>query len=289
MQRRALIVDDEPATCQMIEKALGSVGIESLVLTKSTEAAGVLRQGKFEVVFLDFRMAFPDGAELTRQMRESGFNRTTPVVMISDDQRPDALSRAFEAGASFFLYKPIDKDRLLRLIRATQGAIEHERRRTRRVPLRSKVQLRFGGQEIEGETVNVSMEGVLVEASRAVAIGSSVDVCLHLSKEMKPVVGAGCVVRLSGANQMGIHLGRLVPEESERLQEFLLSLVGFRPSGADGCAKPAGTKRDDACGTAQARTALEVRRLRVKILATTRRWSCRRLARRRCGGRPVRG
>ena len=92
-------------------------------------------------------------------MRESGFNRMTPVVLISDDQNPQAMVKGFEAGASFFLYKPIDKDRLLRLARATQGAIEQERRRTRRVALKSKVQLRFGGQEIEVETVDVSMKG----------------------------------------------------------------------------------------------------------------------------------
>ena len=225
MQKRALIVDDEAATCELIEKVLGSVGIDSLVLTKSTEATCVLQQGRFAIVFLDFRMTFPDGLELTRQMRDSGYNRMTPVVLISDDPHPHAMAQGFEAGASFFLYKPIDKDRLLRLVRATQGAIEHERRRTRRVPLRSKVQLRFGGQEIEGETVDVSMEGMLVKASRAVPVGSSVDVCLHLSKEMKPVRGAGCVVRLPATNQMGIHLGRLVPAESQRLQEFLLSIV----------------------------------------------------------------
>jgi DNA-binding response OmpR family regulator len=225
MQKRALIVDDEPATCELIEKVLGSVGIESLILTKSTEASCVLRQGKFAVVFLDFQMAFPDGVDLTRQMRDSGFNRMTPVVLLSDDLRPHAMSLGFEAGASFFLYKPIDKDRLLRLVRATQGAMEHERRRTRRVALKSKVRLRIGAQEIEGETVDVSLEGLLVKVSKTVPIGSSVNVSLLLSKGMKPVTGAGCVVRLVGATQMGIHLGRLDLPESQRLQEFLLPLI----------------------------------------------------------------
>ena len=79
-------------------------------------------------------MTSPDGPELTRQMRDSTFNRMTPVVLISDDQRPTAVSQGFEAGASFFLYKPIDKERLLRLVRVTQASAEHERRRTRRVP-----------------------------------------------------------------------------------------------------------------------------------------------------------
>jgi DNA-binding response OmpR family regulator len=225
MQKRALIVDDEQATCELIERVLTSAGIESLILTTSANAVTVLRQSGFAIVFLDLRMEFPDGLELTRQTRDSAFNRMTPVVLTSDDLRPHAMAQGFEAGASFFLYKPLDKARLLRLVRATWGAIEHERRRTRRIPVRSKVQLRIAGQEIEGETVDLSMEGVLIKAQQTVPVGSSVDVCLHLSKEMKPITGVGCVVRLASANQMGIHLGRLVPAESQRLQEFLLSMV----------------------------------------------------------------
>jgi len=126
-------------------------------------------------------------------MREAGFNRMTPVVLVSDDQNPHAMSQGFQAGASFFLYKPIDRDRLLRLVRATQGAMEHERRRTRRVQLKSKVHLRIGPQEMEGETVDVSMDGLLVKAPKAIPVGSSVNIRLHLSADVKPVIAAGCV------------------------------------------------------------------------------------------------
>jgi CheY-like chemotaxis protein len=170
-------------------------------------------------------MASPDGLELTRQMRDSGFNRMTPVILISADQRPAAMSRGFQAGASFFLYKPVDKDCLLKLVRATQGNMGHERRRVRRVPVQSRVRLRNNGQEIEGETVDVSMEGLLVKASRTFPVGSSVDVTLYLSKSMRPIVGGGSVVRLSGGDQMGIHLGRLTLAESQRLQELLLPMI----------------------------------------------------------------
>jgi DNA-binding response OmpR family regulator len=225
MQRRALIVDEEPATCVLIEKILSSLGMEFLTLQRSFEAPGILREGKFALVFLELGMASPDGLELTRQMRDSGFNRMTPVILISGDQRPAAMSRGFQAGASFFLYKPFDRDRLHKLVRATQGNMEHERRRIRRVPVQSRVRLRNNGQEIEGETVDVSMEGVLVKAPRTFPVGSSVDVALHLSKSMRPIVGVGSVVRLPGGNQMGIHLGRLTLAESQRLQELLLPMI----------------------------------------------------------------
>ena len=95
--------------------------------TRSTEAPDILDEGKFDVVFLDLHVPSPDGIELARQMRSSRFHRTTSIVPISDDQRPSALSVGFVAGASFFLYKSIDKDRLLKLVRATQGAMAHER------------------------------------------------------------------------------------------------------------------------------------------------------------------
>lgn len=225
MQRRVLVVDDEAAVSEMVGKVLASAGIEALTLTRSTEAPGLLGEGKFDMVFLDLHMAAPDGLELARQMRRSGWNRTTPIILISDDQRPSALSVGFEAGASFFLYKPIDKDRLLKLVRAIQGTLENERRRTRRVPLQCQVRLRHGPEELEGETVDISLGGILVKAHRTLPAGSPVQVALQLSPRMRPLVGVGSVVRVLGGNQMGIQLNQLAVAESERLQEFLLPMI----------------------------------------------------------------
>jgi len=225
MQRRALVVDDEPIVCQLIGKVLNSAGIEALTLTRSTEAPEILEEGIFDVVFLDLHMPAPDGIDLARQMRSSRFNRETPIIMISDDQRPSALAVGFAAGASFFLYKPIDKDSLLKLVRATQGVMGHERRRTRRVPIQSKVRLLIGEEELEGETVDISLSGVLVRAPRIAPVGSSVRMSLQLSQRMRPIVAAGSVVRIQNGNQMGIHLDHLTVPESERLQEFLLHSI----------------------------------------------------------------
>jgi CheY-like chemotaxis protein len=225
MQKRAIIVDDEAASCELIEKVLHTIGIDSLILNRSAEAPSILREGKFAVAFFGLRMNSPDGAELTRQIRDSGFNRMTPVVMLSDDQRPHAMSVGFEAGASFFLYKPIDKERLLRLMRATQGAMEHERRRTRRIAMKSAVRLHIGSHFMEGETVDISMEGLLVKTGQPIPVGSSVGVSLQLSRGTRPVIGTGRVVRVMNGNQIGIHLGRLEMGESQRLQDFLLPLI----------------------------------------------------------------
>jgi CheY-like chemotaxis protein len=225
MPRRALIVDDDPAVCEFIRGILSGTGVEVLTLTSGLEALVRLRAEKFTVALFDLRMPAPDGAELARLTRDSGINQRTPIILISDDQSPAAVSQAFAAGASFFLYKPIDKGRLLKLIRATQGAIEHERRRFRRVALRSRVHIGHEQQEWEGETVDVSLNGMLVRGPTDLTAGMTVRVNLYLSPEMKPIVGLGSVMRLLNGNEIGIQLNQLTLAESGRLQDFLLPLI----------------------------------------------------------------
>lgn len=225
MQKQVLIVDDDDAVCQMVEKVLTAAGMEPRSLTNSSRALDLLNQEKFEMVFFDLHMASPDGMELARHLRRSTWNRTTPIILISDDQRPSAMSVGFEAGASFFLYKPIDRERLLKLVRATQGSIDYGRRRTRRVALQTKVKLNSGADTVECETIDVSLCGLLVKAGRTLARGTPVRVSLELAPQMKPILVAGSVIRVIEGNRMGIQLDRLSLAESERLQEFLLPLL----------------------------------------------------------------
>jgi CheY-like chemotaxis protein len=225
MPRRALVVDDDPAVCEFIKGILAASGADVLTLTSGLEALVRLRAEKFTVALFDLKMPAPDGAELTRLTRDSGINQRTPIILISDDQRPAAVSQAFAAGASFFLYKPIDKARLLKLLRATQGAIEHERRRFRRVALRSRVHLGHDQQEWEGETIDISLNGMRVKGPTHLTAGMTVRVNLYLSPEMKPIVGLGSVMRLLNGNEIGIQLNQLTLAESGRLQDFLLPLI----------------------------------------------------------------
>jgi DNA-binding response OmpR family regulator len=225
MQPRVLIVDDEPETCALIQKAVSAAGMEAIALTNSANASRALAQNKFDLVFLDFHMPSPDGVELARELRQSGVNRTTPIVLVSDDQRPSALSVGFDAGASFFLYKPIEKDRVLKLVRAAQGMSERERRRVRRVPVRQRVTLKCGAEVVEGETVDMSVGGLLVKAQRTFPPGSVLQMSLHLSAGAEPVARSGSVVRIVQGNQMGIDMKRLKPTEEDAVQEFLLPLI----------------------------------------------------------------
>lgn len=220
----ALIVDDDLDMCKLIQTILRSGGMEALISTDSAQAAELLRNQKFDAVFLDVKMPSPDGIELTRLMRASGCNQKTTVIMITGDNDPSVLGRGFQAGANFFLFKPINNERLLNLSRAAHSAAQRERRHYQRAVVSRNVQVLLDGDILEGKTIDVSFDGLLVRAARTFAQGSRVSVRLFLSSGTPPIAANGTVVRLVGPH-MGIHLVNFEKDGSKRLQAFLLPFI----------------------------------------------------------------
>jgi DNA-binding response OmpR family regulator len=227
MDTRILVVDDDTSSCDFMREILvQATGMEVVALTDSGAASPLLAKEKFGVILLDYQMPAPDGIELAREARKSGLNLMTPIIMVSDDQSTAAISHGFAAGAHFFLYKPIDKARLLRLVRATHGAMEHEKRRFRRIPLQTRVRVQYDQAEAEGETIDVSLNGMLVHMPQSIPHASPVRVSLYAANNPgMPITGSGSVVRTLSGNRFGIQLNRLAPIESSRLQEFLLPMI----------------------------------------------------------------
>ena len=225
MPSRVLVVDDDPTVCEMIQDVLNSADMETVTHTSSQEASTRLELEKFQAVFLDVNMPSPDGLELTRWIRASGLNRTTPIVMITGEDDRTILSRAFQAGASFFLFKPIDRHRMLRLIRVAEGPMQREARRYQRVKVSCKVSVESNQEQVSGIALDLSLGGMFVQASRTLPAGSIVLVRLELRPGAPSLNLAARVVRSSANNSMGLQLENNGPEQSRKLQEYLLPLI----------------------------------------------------------------
>jgi CheY-like chemotaxis protein len=220
----ALVVDDNPDICNLIETILNSAGMEAVVPKDTIQATELVRNRKFDAVFLDVNMPAPDGIELTRLMRASGCNQKTTVIMITGTDDPYVVRRGFQAGANFLLFKPVNNERLLNLSRIAQNAAQRERRRFQRVAVSRNVQICLDGDILEGETIDVSCDGLLVRAARTFAQGCRVKVRLLLSSGTQPITANGTVVRLVGP-LMGIRLDKIGSDGTKRLEEFLLPFV----------------------------------------------------------------
>jgi len=226
---RVLVVDDDSLAGELICEILRSAGMEASFLTSSTEAAELLKREKYHAVFLDMRMPPPDGVELARQIRASRVNASTVIVMITGEEERTLMKRAFEAGVEFFLFKPVARNKLLKLIRVAEGPIERERRRFTRVRMRCRVSLESGNDRLEGTTQDLSLSGALVQSGRAYPLGTRVTVSLELEAGTPALRSGALVVRTVGMDRMGIHFENLGPAESIRLQEYLLPLILAAP------------------------------------------------------------
>ena len=225
MPAQILVVDDDPLTCELICEILRSAGMEANSVTDSAEAAERLRREKYHAVFLDMRMPPPDGVELARQVRTSRVNASTVIVMITGEEDRTLMGRAFEAGVELFLFKPVERNKLLKLIRAAEGPIERERRRFTRVRLRCRVSMESGNDRLEGTTLDLSLGGVLVQVHRVFPPDTLVTVSLELEAGTAPLRSAARVVRTVETDCMGVQFENLESSESSRLQEFLLPLI----------------------------------------------------------------
>ncbi len=67
-----------------------------------------------DLAIIDIRMEPVDGFEFTKSLRAK--NNNIPVIFITGDQSPDILSEASQLGVKATLMKPVEKDRLLKMV-----------------------------------------------------------------------------------------------------------------------------------------------------------------------------
>lgn len=225
MPTKVLVVDDDPALCEFIQEVLISEKMQAHIVMDSMQAAARLREERFDAVFLDMRMPLLDGIELAERIRSSGLNQSTPLVMITGDQDLKVMQRAFQAGVNLFLFKPVDRSRLMRLLNAADNFIQSQRRRFTRIKTSKSVSIELGERRITGTSLDLSVGGMFVKSSVALPVGSTVRVGLELQQGKPPVKLAARVVRVCGNDCMGLQIERAGQEGDKRLENFLLPLI----------------------------------------------------------------
>lgn len=226
-----LVVEDNPDDVELFLRTLRKVQtdmdmeINAHPVTDGAGAIATIKKRKYDAAFLDVNMPPPDGVELTKQIRSSDINRTTTIVILTGAEDRGLMSRAFQAGANLFLFKPIERTRLLRVIQISSVPIDRERRRLQRVKVKCRVVIELGPDRLDGETVDLSLNGMLVRAKRTLAVGSVVNVALTPPLAAEPIRTSARIVRIEGNEFMGLQLEGTGKIETKRLGEFLVPLI----------------------------------------------------------------
>ncbi|HMJ33523.1 MAG TPA: response regulator transcription factor [Baekduia sp.] len=113
---RVLVVDDEPAVRESLERVLRHDGFEVALAGDGREAIRCLAAVRPDAVLLDVLMPELDGLEVCRRMRGAGDR--TPVLMLTARDAVGDRVAGLDAGADDYLLKPFALEELLARLRA---------------------------------------------------------------------------------------------------------------------------------------------------------------------------
>jgi two-component system response regulator MprA len=152
---RVLVVDDEPAVREALERILRLGGFQVELAGDGREAVRRQAAAPADAVLLDVMMPGLDGLEVCRRLRDVG-DRTPVLMLTARDDVGDRVA-GLEAGADDYLPKPFALDELLARLRALlrRSGWQGDRRA-----------LRFGDLELDPAAHEVRRRGHEIELTR---------------------------------------------------------------------------------------------------------------------------
>lgn len=110
---KILLAEDNDFVRMQINRFLVDDGYEVVEAPDGLTALNLIDES-IKLAIVDIRMEPIDGLEFTKSLRAK--NNSTPVIFITGDQSPDLLSEASKLGVKATLMKPVEKDRLLKMV-----------------------------------------------------------------------------------------------------------------------------------------------------------------------------
>ena len=151
---RILVVDDEPAVREAIERALRLEGYDVELAADGEQALRAIETGAPDAMVLDVLMPRVDGLQVCRRLR--GMGDRTPVLMLTARDAVGDRVGGLDAGADDYLVKPFALDELLARLRAL----------LRRTRIDDRAELRFADLSLDPVAYEVRRGAREIELTR---------------------------------------------------------------------------------------------------------------------------
>ena len=125
---RALIVDDDEFSLELLEDVLKQLGHEVERAADGAAALNKLRRGDIHLVITDWEMPAMNGLELCRAVREGDYDGYVFIIMLTSRDGGQQRIEGLHAGADAFLTKPLNPDELLVSLKTAERILALETR-----------------------------------------------------------------------------------------------------------------------------------------------------------------
>jgi DNA-binding NtrC family response regulator len=131
MTKTVLIVDDRLPLCESLQASLEERGYRALIATTGSQALASFTAERVDAVFLDVRLGEEDGLEVFSRLK--AVDPLVPVIVVTGYGTVESAVAAIKDGAFDYLQKPIQVEKLLKVLENALrlSALERENRELR--------------------------------------------------------------------------------------------------------------------------------------------------------------
>lgn len=105
---RVLIADDDSATRYIISSTLTHEGFHVMEARNGREAIDAFRSFPVDIILMDVEMPGTDGYQACTSIRENENGSDVPIIVVTGNDDPESVDRAYKVGATDFISKPIN-------------------------------------------------------------------------------------------------------------------------------------------------------------------------------------
>jgi PAS domain S-box-containing protein len=116
--KRILVVDDNEINVLIAKRILGKWGLTVEVAGSGMEAIDKVKNGTYDLVFMDVKMPDIDGFEATGMIRkmEGDYFKTLPIIALTASSLSDEFNRYKDSGMNGHLMKPLNPEAFKQLL-----------------------------------------------------------------------------------------------------------------------------------------------------------------------------
>ncbi len=122
-----LVADDDPVMRLLMLEMLEGVNLDAIEAEDGVQAVKYAHEFSPDLILMDVEMPRMDGFTACRAIRDSENGASVPIVMVTGGDDLEAVTNAYEAGATDFVSKPINwpilGHRVLYVLRASDAIV----------------------------------------------------------------------------------------------------------------------------------------------------------------------
>ena len=106
MKRKILLVEDNPATVDVIQKELEFLGYDSIIAEDGKEGVDKAVSQMPDLIIMDISLPKMDGLEATTMIRQNPKTKSIPVLAATARALPGDKEKCLQAGCDDYIAKP---------------------------------------------------------------------------------------------------------------------------------------------------------------------------------------